>query len=121
MASTAYDEVESRSQTYRERMARMYSAWCESHPSECGAPFVGKRTTVDEAPTPCEANPFATDVYAVLGCNRYDPDSVIAAAYRRAAKRFHPDTVAKSTTCRATEAMARINAAWANIRKERRL
>ena len=121
MTSTAYDEVEARSRAYRECMSRMYSAWCESHPSECGASFIGKRTTIYEAPTPREADPFAADVYAVLGCNRYDPDSVIVAAYRRAAKRFHPDTIANPTTCCATEAMARINAAWADIRKDRRL
>lgn len=71
-----------------------------------------------------EADPFATDVYVVLGCSRHAPDSELVAAYRRAAKRFHPDCVGELGSIayrRATEAMTRINAAWDSLRRTRRL
>src|SRR3954466_13389177 len=53
------------------------------------------------------------DPYAVLGVRPGSPESEITAAYREAAKRWHPDT---STGDDAAERMAEINAAYDLVR-----
>ena len=113
MTGTACDEVEARARVYRERMARAFVSWCGARS--------GAKGEDGEWGTP-EADPFATDVYVVLGCSPHAPDSELIVAYRRAAKRFHPDCaegLGLAAYRHATEAMARINAAWDCIRRMR--
>jgi curved DNA-binding protein CbpA len=52
------------------------------------------------------------DPYVVLGVARGSTDETIAAAYRRLARKFHPDTAGEASTAR----MMRINAAFDAIR-----
>jgi len=66
------------------------------------------------------------DPYAVLGCTRSSSDDDIRKAYREKAKQLHPDTLraqglSDELLSRANAQMARINAAWTEIRKERSL
>jgi DnaJ domain len=56
------------------------------------------------------------DPYAILGVDRSATDVVIAAAYRRLARTFHPDIAGDG----ATSDMMRINAAFDRIRDRRR-
>ena len=70
--------------------------------------------------------PFAEDPYAVLGCARAATDEELRTAYRDRAKRLHPDMLraqglSEELVNRANGQMARLNAAWATIRKERGL
>ena len=115
MTGTACDEIEARARVYRARMARAFVSWC-------GARFVAKGEYGEWGTQ--EADPFAADIYVVLGCSHHASDSELVAAYRRAAKRFHPDCVGEFGSIayrRATEAMTRINAAWESLRRMRRL
>ncbi len=52
------------------------------------------------------------DPYTILGVDRNADDAAIAAAYRRQARRFHPDIAGEVATSR----MMRINAAFESIR-----
>lgn len=64
------------------------------------------------------------EAYAVLGC---EPDASVAelkAAYRAAAKKYHPDRlrqngVPEEMIAEATDRMAQLNAAWDDIRRAR--
>jgi curved DNA-binding protein CbpA len=55
------------------------------------------------------------DPYTILGVGRNADDAAIAAAYRRQARRFHPDIAGEVATSR----MMRINAAFESIRDAR--
>ena len=66
------------------------------------------------------------DAYEVLGCTRASSDEDIRRAYREKAKQLHPDALraqglSDELLSRANAQMARINAAWTEIRKERSL
>ena len=68
----------------------------------------------------------AEDPYAVIGCLRSSSDDEVRRAYREKAKHLHPDALraqglSDELLSRANDQMARINAAWATIRKERNL
>ncbi len=68
----------------------------------------------------------ASSPYAVLGLPPTAGDAALRAAYHEKAKLLHPDALrARGLTdeqiARANEQMARLNAAWAEIRKERGL
>ena len=56
--------------------------------------------------------PANGDPYMILGVDRNADDAAIAAAYRRQARRFHPDIAGEVATSR----MMRINAAFESIR-----
>ena len=67
-----------------------------------------------------------TDPYTILGCRRTDPDEVVRKAYHDKAKSLHPDVlraqgVSEELLEKASDQMARVNAAWAEIRKFRNL
>ena len=76
----------------------------------------------DGGPDSCtEADP-----YEVLGCSRTMSDDEVKRAYREKAKQLHPDTLraqglSDELISRANEQMARVNAAWSAIKRERRL
>lgn len=66
------------------------------------------------------------DPYATLGVKRSDDTETIKRAYRALAKRYHPDTLRRNglseeLMSRATERMSRINAAWDEIKRERKV
>lgn len=68
--------------------------------------------------------PSRDDPYAVLGCARTASDEELRSAYRAKAKRLHPDMLraqglSEELVGRATEQMARLNAAWDEIKKAR--
>ena len=68
----------------------------------------------------------ASSSYAVLGLPPTAGDADLRAAYHEKAKRLHPDALraqglTEEQIARANEQMARLNAAWAEIRKERGL
>lgn len=74
----------------------------------------------DAEPSPRE------DAYEVLGCTRASSDDDIRRAYREKAKQLHPDALraqglSDELLSRANEQMARINAAWSEIKRERGL
>lgn len=75
----------------------------------------------DSGVDPQEENP-----YSVIGCPRTASDDEVRRAYREKAKQLHPDTLraqglSDELLSRANDQMARINAAWAAIRRERNL
>ena len=62
--------------------------------------------------------------YAKLGCKSSDSDSVLRAAYRKQAMRYHPDRLRaegmpEGLLEKANQSMAEINAAWDIIKKSR--
>ena len=66
------------------------------------------------------------DPYEVLGCSRASTDEQLRKAYREKAKQLHPDALraqglSDELVSRANEQMARVNAAWTEIKKERHL
>ena len=66
------------------------------------------------------------EAYELLGCNRSDPNDVVRRAYRNAAKRYHPDLLrarggTEAQVKKATEMMAKVNAAWDLIKENRGL
>ena len=66
------------------------------------------------------------DPYQVLGCPRNASDEEIRRVYREKAKQLHPDVLraqglSEELVSRANEQMARVNAAWAEIKKARNL
>jgi len=70
--------------------------------------------------------PPQDDPYAVLGCTRADSNEALRAAYRKLAKQLHPDLLrarglSEEFLAKANEQMARVNAAWAEVRRERGL
>ena len=68
----------------------------------------------------------AEDAYAVLGVPRSAADDVLRAHWKGLVRRNHPDTLTGSgassdQVARASAALARINAAWDSIKRERGL
>jgi hypothetical protein len=63
----------------------------------------------DDGETPTMATQRIPDPYTTLGVPRGAASSQLRAAYRRLAKRYHPDLHADG---RATEQMRRVNQAW---------
>lgn len=68
----------------------------------------------------------AEDAYAVLGIPRDAADDAVRQAWKRMVRENHPDTLASrgvppEFVARATEKVARINAAWDRIKRERNL
>lgn len=66
------------------------------------------------------------DAYRTLGCSPSDSDDEVRAAYRRQAKKYHPDKlraegVPESIIEKATQTMAKINNAWNIVRKARKM
>ncbi len=64
------------------------------------------------------------DAYVILECEPMVTDEELKAAYRRMAKRYHPDLlrangVPEEMITMATEEMAQVNAAWEDIRRVR--
>ena len=70
--------------------------------------------------------PAEPDPYEVLGCSQGATDDELRRAYREKAKQLHPDVLraqglSDELISRASEQMARLNAAWATLRQKRRL
>ncbi len=66
------------------------------------------------------------DPYEVLGCARNATDNEVRQAYREKAKQLHPDVLrtqglSEELISRANDQMARVNAAWASVKKARNL
>ena len=62
----------------------------------------------------------------MLGCSQSATDDELRRAYREKAKQLHPDVLraqglSDELVSRASEQMARLNAAWATLRQKRRL
>jgi DnaJ like chaperone protein len=73
-----------------------------------------------------QPSPGAPDPYAVLGVPRSAPDDAIRAAWKKLMRENHPDSLAsrgvpKDFIARASEKVARINAAWDAVKRERKL
>jgi DnaJ like chaperone protein len=71
-------------------------------------------------------DPAAPDPYAVLGVSRDASPEVVRAAWKRLMRENHPDSLAgrgvpPEFIARASENVARINAAWDRIKRERGL
>ena len=67
-----------------------------------------------------------SEEYELLGCASDATDEAVRCAYRAAAKKYHPDLLrangySEGLVQKATVMMARINAAWEKIRKERNI
>ena len=91
-----------RSALRRARRTRSRASGLETHP---GLPTVaGATATGDEL-----AGVSGPDPYKVLQVDPEAEDEVIAAAYRRLARKYHPDT---ATGAEASGRMEAINAAW---------
>lgn len=85
-----------------------------------------KRSQRERQPPPPPPKTSLQEAYELLGCRSADSDAVVRKAYRDAAKRCHPDILrAKGGTeaqiKKATEMMAKINAAWDLIKEKRGL
>lgn len=68
----------------------------------------------------------APDPYQILGVTREASDGALRAAWKRLMRENHPDSLAargvpQEFIARASEKVARINAAWDQIKRERRL
>ena len=66
------------------------------------------------------------DPYEVLGCASNATDNEVRQAYREKAKQLHPDVLraqglSEELISRANDQMARVNAAWASVKKARNL
>ena len=66
------------------------------------------------------------DAYAVLGITRSASDTEVRALWRRLVRENHPDSLAAhgvpaELIARASDKVARINAAWDRIKRERGL
>ena len=64
------------------------------------------------------------DPYEIMGCTRGASDEDVKSAYREKAKQLHPDVLraqglSEELIAKANDQMARVNAAWAEIRRER--
>ncbi len=73
---------------------------------------------------PASAASSLDEAYATLGCTASSTDAELKKAYREKAKKYHPDElqargVSPELCAKATEQMARINAAWAEVKKAR--
>jgi DnaJ like chaperone protein len=76
--------------------------------------------------TPSRSAPNETDPYAELGLTRAASDTELRATWRQLMRENHPDSlvargVPEDFRRRATDRVARINAAWDRIKRERRL
>jgi DnaJ like chaperone protein len=72
------------------------------------------------------AGPEEADPYAVLGVSRSATDEEVRTAWRGLMRENHPDSLASRGVpaefiARASEKVARINAAWDRVKRERRL
>ena len=70
--------------------------------------------------------PRGEDPYSVIGCSSTASDDEVRRAYREKAKQLHPDALraqglSDELLSRANAQMARINAAWSEIKKARNL
>ena len=59
-----------------------------------------------------------------MGCTRGASDEDVKSAYREKAKQLHPDVLraqglSEELIAKANDQMARVNAAWAEIKRER--
>lgn len=66
------------------------------------------------------------EAYRTLGCSPSDSDDDVRSAYRKQAKKYHPDKlraegVPESIIEKATQRMAKINNAWNVVRKARKM
>ena len=71
-------------------------------------------------------NPNDPDPYSVLGVPKNAPDDVIRAAWKKLMRENHPDSLASRGVppdfiARASDKVARINAAWDRVKRERKL
>ena len=81
----------------------------------------GRRRTGGESSSATGRN---MDPYQILECSRNATNDELKKAYRNKAKQLHPDHLraqglSEELLGRANEQMARLNAAWAQLRKER--
>ena len=91
-----------------------------SHYTRCAREFLG------EEPPPFSARDSLAEAYALIGCAPTASDDELKHAYREKVKKFHPDQLQRQglpqeMIDRATEQMARINAAYDEIQKARGL
>ena len=75
------------------------------------------------APEPPPRDKLA-EAYSILGVSASASDDAVKKAYREKAKKYHPDTLRAQglpdeMVGKATEQMARVNAAWAEIKAAR--
>lgn len=78
------------------------------------------------APRTPSANSGDPEPYAVLGLTRHATDEELRTRWKALIRQHHPDTLAargvgKEFMARATEKVARINAAWDRIKRERNI